>query len=362
MRRVITVAAIMLATVAAAGQDLKTLEAEFKATCQKMVGAKLRKTPEHVIGRDGWVVLTTELNYAASGQFWGEGGRKANPKAAPDAADPLPAILDFDRQLKARGITLIFMPVPTRVVVYPEAIVGKERLADFKTPPHLHTPERELFGLLRTSGVGVVELTPIFLANHAHPRAPLFIPSESHWTPAAISIAARELALKLKGLPSLAAIPKATYTEGWKAKDHVGHIYKELHQQGGLPLRDGDRVWLRYVKNGQPGDKSAPERRHPESPVVLIGDSNTVWWEWAGSSLPQQLAAELGFEVDVLSTTGGGATNTRLNFVRTALSEEGFLARKKVVIWCFTSRSFFNSHDGWKIIPLERPAAADASP
>lgn len=362
MRRAIIAAAAVLAAASATGQDIKALEAEFKATCQKMVGAKLKKTPEHVIGRDGWVVLATELNYAASGQFWGEAGRKANPKAAPDAADPLSAILDFDRQLKARGITLIFMPVPTRIVVYPEAILGKERMATFKTPPHLHSPERELFQLLRAKGVAAVELTPIFLANLAHPRGPLYLPSESHWTPAAIGIAARELARKIGSMPALASVPRTEYTEEWKTKEHVGHIYKELHEQGGLPLRTGDRVWLRHAKGGPKTDKNTTDRRQPESPVALIGDSNTVWWEWAGSSLPQQLAAELGFEVDVLSTTGGGATNTRLNFVRTALSEQGFLDRKKVVIWCFTSRSFFNSHDGWKIIPLERPAAADPSP
>lgn len=362
MKRTIIAAAAALAASTVTGQDLKALEAEFKATCQKMVSAKLKGTGEDVIGKEGWVVLTTELNYAASGPFWGEGGRKANPKAAPEAADPLPAILDFDRQLKAKGITLIFMPVPTRIVAYPEAILGSEKLASFKQPPHLHTPEHEFMQLLRRNGIKVVELTPIFLASRRDPHGPLFIPSESHWTGGGIALATAELAKLIKPMPFYKSVPKQEFVVTWQEKEHFGHIYKDIRDKAGLPERPRDRTWIRSCKLTTASGGKKMDWRNPQSPVVIIGDSNIIWWRDQESSLFHQLSADLGFPVDNLATTGGGATNTRLNFIRTAFAENDYLAGKKVVIWCFTSRSFYNSFDGWKLVPIDRTPAAEPTP
>lgn len=363
MRRTILVTVLVLAASTAwAGEDLKALEAEYKATCQKMIAAKLKGTTEDVIGKDGWVVLTTELNYAASGPFWGEAGRKANPKAAPDAADPLPAILDFHTQLAARGITLIFMPVPTRIVVYPEAILGKERLASFKTTPHLNSPEHEFLQLLRKQGVKVLELTPLFLAGRNDPHAPLFIPSESHWTPGGISLATAELAKLIKPMSFYRGVPKHEFAVTWQERDHFGHIYKDVRDKAKLPERPKDRVWVRSCKLKAPDGEKKMEWHNPESPVVIIGDSNIIWWRDQESALFHQLSADLSFPVDNLATTGGGATNTRLNFIRTAFAEPDYLKGKKVVIWCFTSRSFYNSHDGWKLVPLDKVPAPEPTP
>ncbi|HPS79153.1 MAG TPA: hypothetical protein PLS53_13425 [Thermoanaerobaculaceae bacterium] len=353
---------VLVASTAWSGEELRSLEADFKATCQKMVGAKLKGTTEDVIGKEGWVVLTTELNYAACGPFWGEGGLKANPKTAPEAADPLPAILDFNKQLAARGITLIFMPVPTRIVVYPEAILGKERLATFKTVPYLNSPEHDFFQILRKQGVRVVELTPVFLANRHDPHAPLFIPSESHWTNGGIALATAELAKLIKVMPFYHSVPKHEFVVNWQEKEHFGHIYKDIREKAGLPERPKDRVWVRSCMLKTPGGAQKLEWRNADSPVVVIGDSNIIWWRDQEGALFHQLAADLGFPVDNLATTGGGATNTRLNFIRTALSEPNYLKGKKVVVWCFTSRSFYNSHDGWRLVPMDKVPEPEPTP
>ena len=68
--------------------------------------------------------------------------------------------------------------------------------------------------------------------------------------------------------------------------------------------------------------------------------------------LPQQLAFELGFPVDVMSAKGGGANETRLNLVRRARAEPVYLESKRAVIWCFSARAFTNTREGWIPIPL----------
>ena len=101
------------------------LEKEFKRRCGEMIGERVKGTMEAVLGHEGWVLLTSELAYAAIGRFWGPAAAAANPGVDPRVADPVPAILDFHRQLKERGVRLLFLPVPTRPVIYPEAVLGK---------------------------------------------------------------------------------------------------------------------------------------------------------------------------------------------------------------------------------------------
>jgi len=352
-RTLLAAVALAAATAALCGESPAGLEAEFKAACRRMTAERLKGTGEDVLGRDGWVVLSTELWYAAGGAFWGEAAREVNFRAAPDAVDPLPAVLDFNAQLAARGITLIFMPVPTRIVVYPEAILGMERFASFRTIPDLHTPEREFLALLRSHGVKVVELTPLLLASRGDPHAPLFVPSDSHWTGAAIALASAQISRLIRAMPFYPKAPKRELVALWRERIHVGHIYGDLHEKAGLPERPGDHLWLRTVALKTPDGEKHIEMRNPESPVVVIGDSNTICWKDQDSALFQQLSVDLGFPVDELATSGGGATNARLNLVRTALAEPGYLTGKKVLVWCFTSRSFHNSQDGWRLVPLD---------
>jgi hypothetical protein len=357
-RRAALVALVLAVIPAAAAPAAPTpLEAEFKLLCRAMIDAKLAGTGEDVIARNGWVLLTTELRYAAGGAFWGDAAREANPNAPPDAVDPLPAILDFKARLAARGITLIFMPVPTRPVVYPESVLGEARIGALEHVPNLHTPEHEFLALLRSRGVTVVELTPLLLSHRADPHAPMFVPSDSHWTGSAIAVASAEVTRIVRALPFYAGAPRQRYVTEWKERVHAGHIYRDIHEHGKLPERPGDRMWLRTSMLDLGAELKPIGMRNPASPVVLIGDSNTLCWGDRNGALFQQLAADLGFPVDELATTGGGATNCRLNFVRTALAEPGYLDGKKVVVWCFTSRSFHNSGDGWRIVPLDKPPA-----
>jgi hypothetical protein len=141
-----------------------------------------------------------------------------------------------------------------------------------------------------------------------------------------------------------------------------GHIYKDIAEKGGQPKRSPDTVWLPTARLKTPTGSARIEMRNPGSPVVIIGDSNTIWWKDQDGSMSEQLGARLGFPVDVLSTVGGGATNTRLNLVRTLHSTPGYGDNKKVVIWSFTSRAFRGSGDGWRLVPINRMPPPEVAP
>lgn len=345
-------AASLVAGVAVLLAARDDLEREFKARCQELRATMLKGTSEDVLGQDGWVVVVSELRYAAGGPFWGMDGPAANPKTGLMGCDPVPAILDFQRQLARRGIQLIFMPVPTRIVVHPEAVLGRAALAGLPRVPHLHSPETEFYRLLRGKGVEVVDLTPIFLQHRDDPHGPLFVPSETHWTPYGVAVGVQEVGRLVKKQPWYAGVARSRYETTWEPRAWRGHVYRDLHDKAGLPDRPPDRLWMRTVRRQTPDGPVRVQMRNPDSPVLVLGDSNSVFWFEQESSLPHQLAAELGFDVDILSTTGGGSTNTRVNLARTAQATPGYLESKKVVVWCLASRTFRDS--SWWRIPIDK--------
>ena len=344
-RLVVAAAAALLAACAGSSVD----HGGFRRACAELLSSPVAEVPTLVRGRAGWIYHVTELRYAAAGPFWGELAAGANPSAPPHLADPLPAVLHFHRELRSRGVELVFMPVPVRPAIYPEGVLEPPQGDD---PGDLLPSQTALLEQLRREGVTVVDLGPLFRVNRRHPRGTLFVPSDTHWTPAAVVLAAEALARELADRPWRRGVSRLHLDLEWVSHEHFGAHYRELGERTGESDLEADRISLRRVLAPSPSGLEPLELRHPDSPVVVIGDSNTIWWKQFESALPHQLAAELGLLVDVLSTTGGGANETRLNLRREIQADPGYLEGKRVVVWCFSSRSFTNTREGWLEIGL----------
>ena len=63
-------------------------------------------------------------------------------------------------------------------------------------------------------------------------------------------------------------------------------------------------------------------------------------------------ANELGFAPDLIGTRGSGATAVRVSLYRKGRSDPGYLAKKKVVVWCFAAREFTEADQGWVPQPV----------
>ena len=328
------------------------LREEFRMASLALADQRLPGSKIAVEGRDGWILHRGEVQYLKAGSYIGENAPQANRYAPPERADPVPVIVDFHRQLQERGIELYFVPVPVRSTVYPESVLGPEPFAGRKTIPNLHPPLHELLSALRESGVRVVDVTPTFLGQREHPEhGPVYCPSDTHWTPYGITLASKMLVAEIKGKPWFEAVRKLRYHQQWITETHKGLLYHEYEKASGTALEPDQlpmRSILRETKHGLRNFGF----HHPESPVVLIGDSNSTRWSKFKSGLPHSLAFELGFPVDVLSAAGGGANETRLNLVRKIQAEPEYLEGKQVVIWCFSARAFTNTRKGWIPMPL----------
>ncbi len=67
-----------------------------------------------------------------------------------------------------------------------------------------------------------------------------------------------------------------------------------------------------------------------------------------------QLAKDLGFAPDLIGTRGSGATAVRVSLYRQTRTDPGYLAKKKVIVWCFAAREFTEADQGWVVQPIAK--------
>ncbi|MEZ0299881.1 MAG: hypothetical protein ACAI35_25780 [Candidatus Methylacidiphilales bacterium] len=326
-------------------------DAAFRKAC----AAKAEQTPV-VQGGGGWLFLPAELRHISVGKFWGEDAAKVSKATKPETADPLPAILDFKKQLDALNIELILVPVPAKGFVYPQAVEGKEAAAG--AGARLDTFHQAFFKELVGNGITVIDLLPDFLAKRdADGGAVMYCKTDSHWSGKGISIAADKIAALLKDKAWLKAAQEAAKLQP-TAKEQEVEISGDLRGMLTANQPPAEKLKLRFITSN-----GAPIQPDKASPVVLMGDSHNLVFHAgsdmlaSGAGLPDQLASLLGIPVDLVAVRGSGATPARVNLMRRAKADAQYLAGKKVIIWCFTVREFTES-SGWSKVPVAGAPAA----
>jgi hypothetical protein len=296
---------------------------------------------------DGWLFFGGELRLLSLGKFWGSEAAKVSRAHKPDLADPLPAILDFHQQLKARGIELLVVPVPPKAAIYPEKIVPGFDVRTTDPAPGLH----RFYDELRGAGIDVLDLSALFIQNRDHARGPVFCKTDSHWSGIGCALAAQAIADKVRSKLPTPATPKE-YASDWKevqiSGDLDGLMSHDVHKPG------PEKIFVESVSEKTKGTAVEPDAN---SPLLLLGDSHTLVYhdflaERAG--LLDQLALQLGFAPDLIGTRGSGATPVRFNLYRHSAKDPGYLAKKKVVVWCFAGREFTEATEGWAKAPVAK--------
>jgi alginate O-acetyltransferase complex protein AlgJ len=329
---------------------------QFRQACSNLAAKAEQSGSIAVAGKDNWLFLSSELRHLGAGQFWGEAASRASRAAKPEAADPLPAILDFSDQLKKAGVELILVPVPPKAVVYPEMLPG---LNNPDTTARLDKALQEFYGLLRAKGVKVMDLAEFFIGNKNDPHRPLYCRTDSHWSGSGCVLAAGKISSEIRALVGENPGGKQAFTSNWQAIEIGGDLRPALNNA------DAPREKLSIRKISRPGS-GEPVASGAGGRVILLGDSHNLVFHAgddmlsSGAGLPDQLAFELGEEVELVAVRGSGATPARVNLMRRAQQMNNYWANKKCVIWCFSAREFTES-DGWRKVPVAPKKADEAS-
>lgn len=309
--------------------------AAFHAQCAEKAAAGDGMT---ITGSDGWLFLRNELRHIGVGPFWGEVAAKVSKARSAKKADPLPAIVDFHKQLKAMGIELILAPVPCKALVYAEKLGGPAE-------GRVDTVHQEFYAKLAAQGVKMLDLAEAFVTEKG--KGPiLYCKTDTHWSPYACELTAKLIAKEL-GSPAWLEAKPGAFATATDSRSIVGDLTDGKGSEE-LPVRE-----VTGADGAATGDKA--------SPIILLGDSHTLVYHagkelhGTGAGLADQLAAELGIAVDVIGVRGSGATPARVNLLRRARADRAYLSGKKVVIWCFAAREFTES-TGWSLVPFKSVA------
>lgn len=320
------------------------LAADPGAALRETAATKSAETPV-VQGAAGWLFLPAELRHISVGKFWGDAAAAVSKATKPENADPLPAILDFKKQLDSLGIELILLPVPSKAFVYADAlgVAGAERMDPF---------HQEFYEQLKKDGVTVIDILPDLLAQKAGEKGLMFCKQDTHWSGMATVLAAEKIATLLKDKPWLKDVPKIKTATKLNEVEISGDLWGML--PGDKPVKE--KIQLRFVGTEESGGSSAIAE-DKTSPVLLMGDSHALVFHAggdmlaSGAGLADQLAHDLQIPIDVIGVRGSGATPARINLMRRAKGDPTYLAGKKAVIWCFTVREFTES-TGWSKVPV----------
>ena len=325
---------VLIAAAAVASPGLRETSRELAA-----------KNPDSVVeGVDGWLFFKEELEHLAAGQFWGEAAGVASRVKDKANADPLPAILEYNKLLAEKGITLYLMPVPPKALVYPDKLsatldrkAGAEELALY----------REFYAKLAAGGVKVVDLLPDLAAGRD--KAQLYCRTDTHYSGAGLALFAKAAAEAIKKESWYGQAVKKEY----KRNPQKVTIHGDLTQMAG-GAGPAEELELTMVIGKDDGKPVEPDM---QSPVILLGDSHALVFQAGGdlhakgAGLFDHLSAELGFPVDLLGVRGSGVTPARIKLFQRVKQDSSYLNGKKALIWCFAAREFTGS-GGWRRIPV----------
>ena len=197
-----------------------TVNADFSKACKEA----LKTIPESSItykGQDGWLFTGAELRHLSVGKFWGKDAGKASRCSRPDYADPIPAIVDFNAQLKELGITLIMVPVPPKATIYPEGIAKNVK------PKQTSRVLKEFYKYLHSKGVDVLDLSEIFIKLKNNKKN-LYCRQDSHWSGYGCGIAAEQIADKIRPMLWYKTIKKNKYSATNRKIQIEGDLWKSL--------------------------------------------------------------------------------------------------------------------------------------
>lgn len=241
------------------------------------------------------------------------------------------SIINYERQLKKEGIDLLVVPVPPKVLIYKELFVED----------NTWNPYEDFHKELKKSGVNSLDLVPVFYEMKK--ITPVFCKTDSHFSPMSVNKITDAIIKAIK-------MPKGQEKFTKESADVIFSGDLSIQSEKKLPREKYQAEIIR--KEGQFFESN------PESPVILMGDSNCLIYSGGGdlhvrgAGLFEHLSMGLGQRIDLLGVKGSGIDQARIDFYRRSM-DSNYLKKKKLVIWLFAAYELTESR-GWKNIPVRR--------
>lgn len=305
------------------------------------------------VGRDRWLFYRVDVDYVTGPGFLRPDvlrrrRRSGESWESPPQPDPVPALVDFERQLAARGIRLLVMPTPVKPTIEPDRL---SRRTPSSLAPVQNPSFAELVQRLRTRGIEIFDPAPLLAVAKEMEDGHQYLRTDTHWRPEAVDRVARELASRIEALVELDPATAGLFRREVTVEGR-GDIVAMLRLPDGQELFPPERVALQRVLDWE--GASAIGDRGAE--ILLLGDSfsnvysdPTLGWG-AGAGLAEQLAYHLQRQVDKIALNAGGAAATRRALARRLSAEPDRLDTIEIVIYQFATREL--AIGDWELVEV----------
>ena len=257
-----------------------------------------------VEGQDGWLFLQESLLNAT--RRW---------------RDNTPQIIAFKDSLEARGVKLIVVPVPDKLLVVPEQYSDKAING-------IHLPQyKKWVDKLRKKNVTVIDALDKIkdLQQKLGTESPMFEPYESHCTGPARLVLANMVADSIA--PLLYGMNRKRYPLRDTIVDGTGNLYELLHDK---------EIEYRIKEQKVLGTDGYKYRGSKKAPLIVIGDSNVGQGKSYGAHIGAYITMATSIETFTISKVGGGNIGPQM-----FKGKSSFLEGKKAVIWVFDGRELY---------------------
>ncbi|HET7540591.1 MAG TPA: hypothetical protein VFK05_11990, partial [Polyangiaceae bacterium] len=319
--------------LAAHGGSWQKWEEEV-APVREVLKKRLKAMPpkvKAVAGQNGFLFYRNDLEYVTGGDL----------EKQREGKNPLPVIVEFKKLLDEQGVDFLFVPVPTKLEMYPEELDPKLKAFSDKV---INPAFRKLLASLSNEGVEVVDLLPALLRQKSAVGGELlFQHQDTHWTDRGLRFTADLLAARVKKYPWYPELAKQkrSYDVRETSFTRFGDLQSRLPEAEQSKYTPETLVAHQVLTAGKPYDDE------PESPIVLLGDSFTGVYELTDAEhagVSAHIARGIGYPLDLVMSYGGGP-NVRQKLLRRGVQA---LGTKKLVIWMMTARDLYNYWEDWE--------------
>lgn len=254
-------------------------------------------------------------------------------------ANPLKAIVDFKKQLEEKGIHLMIIPVPPKASF---TVANKNQI------PLNNKSYNRLVDVLRKENIIVCDLFDLFKNNKF--RNSGFLSYDTHWSPEAMQLAAKEVGRLLDSL----SIEKGMIhydLKKIKVENH-GDLANMLSLENTNVYFDTQITEIEQIT-----ENNFLFRSNKQSDILVLGDSYSNifslgrmdWGESAG--LTEHISAIMKKPVDRIVRNDDGAYATRKTLSNELKKGINRLDGKKIIIWQFAAREL--SLGNWKLFNFD---------
>lgn len=317
-------------------EDTSALRAALLGPSQQFLLRQLGTGNEKaILGKDDWLFYVSGFNYLINpGFLLPEQLHKRSLSSI--QPDPVKAIVDFNQQLKERGIRLILLPAPVKPMLYGDKLGTTMQIR--QNPSY-----QEFKSRIEAEGISIMDFTDALFQMRQTTTEP-YLHTDTHWSPKGAWLAAR---LTAEQLASDAHNNLGGVT--WKTITGLGDIANMLH------LSDPTKTIMpESVEAPMIPERLARYSKNAE--ILLLGDSFVNIYDlgrmgWSdGGGFAKMLSFFLKKPVDVIARNDSGAYATRQLLANELKRGRDRLAGKKIVIWEFVIREL--AVGDWKMLDM----------